>query len=227
MFDVKTIKRVATGIVASFAFAGAASAATLSVVGGTSSVLPSDFSASVIGGPAPLPAVGDPITSFSGNTPFGAGEGLQVSGDTQLKYTFMGKEAYASNSVVSIGGATLTNTGTVGSSFTVNQTGGLVSFLFSTLETIFEDINSNGTYGESLAINNGGASSFGGLHMAFSSVFNGGTSVLVFFGDGRGDADFDDMVIRIDAVPLPASALMLLGGLGGLGALRARKKKTA
>jgi hypothetical protein len=73
---------------------------------------------------------------------------------------------------------------------------------------------------------NGGVSDLAALSISFGAVFNNGKSVYAFFGDGRGDRDYDDMVVRIDAVPLPASALLLLGAFGGLGAIR-RKKKAA
>jgi hypothetical protein len=33
--------------------------------------------------------------------------------------------------------------------------------------------------------------------------------------------------ISVEVIPLPASALLLLGGMGGLGALRLRKKRAA
>ncbi len=229
MITMKHMKRAVAGIVTAVAFATVASAATFSVVGGTATTLPTDFDAALLAGPAPLPSVGDPITSFSGASPFGGGQGLHISANSQLTFTYLGKEATASNSAsqFSMGSSLLSTTGSNrGQSVTAGQSGpGFVNFVFSTMEGMFEDINGNGTTMEALSISNGGATGFSGLHIAFGMVFNNGRSVLAFFGDGRGDADYDDMVVRIDAVPLPATALMLLGAMGGLGALRLRKKR--
>ena len=230
MIDIKLLKRTVAGIATAVAFASAASAATFSVLGGTQTTLPTDFDAALMAGPSPLPAVGDPITSFSGATPFGGKEGLYISASSQLTFTYLGREATATNtaSQFSMGGTLLSNQQNVGTTATAGQAGpGFVDFVFTTLEGMFEDINGNGGTMESLSIANAGSSSFSGLHIAFGMVFNNGRSVLAFFGDGRGDSDYDDMVVRIDAVPLPASALLLLGAMGGLGALRLRKKAAA
>ena len=48
--------------------------------------------------------------------------------------------------------------------------------------------------------------------------------VLAFFGDGRGDSDFDDMVVRISVIPLPAGGLLLLTAMGGFAVARRKKK---
>jgi len=69
-----------------------------------------------------------------------------------------------------------------------------------------------------------------GMKLGFSTqIFDnavGGDSILVFLGDGLGDADFDDMVIGVGvfAVPVPPAAILLLTGLFGLGALKRMRR---
>ncbi|MBV1866717.1 MAG: VPLPA-CTERM sorting domain-containing protein [Marinosulfonomonas sp.] len=230
------ILRATFGIALATSVATVATAATLSVVNngsGVATTLPvgtggsSGFDLSSIYGSA-SPNVGDPITSFSAATGGTVNGGLYIDGSSELTYTFLGTEAGARNSVFGLGGATVTNRQALGTSFTVNHTGaGFVDFFFQTLERTWEDLNRNMIVNEALTIANNGLSAFGNLSMAFGEVFNNNSSVLVFFGDGRGDGDYDDMVVRIDAsvVPLPATAFLMLGALGGLGALRGRKKK--
>ena len=214
--------------VAGFAmFASAASAATFSILDsgmsavGPNATLPAGFSLSSIYGAA-SPVIGDSITSFTANPTNG---GLYMDAASTLTFTFLGKEAGAQNAAFSSGGATMTNQGPAGTTMTSSQGAGFVNFMFQTTEGAgWEDINGNGVFGETFSIANNGPSLFSGLSLAYGVVFNNGRSVLAFFGDGRGDIDYDDMVVRIDAVPLPAAGLMLLGALGGLVAMRRRKK---
>lgn len=202
--------------------AGSVSAASLSILDssltpvGPNATLPSGFSLGAIAN------VGDSISTFSSNPVNG---GLYLNGQGTLNFTFLGKEASAMNASFTTGGASITNHNGLNTTMSALQGGaGFINFLFQTVEGAWEDINGNGTKGETLSIANNGASAFSGLSLAYGTVFNGGKSVLAFFGDGRGDVDYDDMVVRIDLVPLPAAGLMMLGALGGLGALRRRKK---
>ncbi len=227
MIKARFFKRALAGLALAATMTTAAAAATFNITGGTASVLPSTYNPACNGCTAP--SVGDAITVFNGPTGGSIGGGLGVSAGTTLRFTFIGKEASALNALFSIGGATLTNNGGFNTTFTVVQSAaGLLNFLFQTQEAgMWDDINGNGSGNDTLGIVNGGNTQFSGLSLAFSSIFNGGRSVYAFFGDGRGDVDFDDMVVRIDVVPLPATALLMFGALGGLGALRARRRKAA
>lgn len=220
MLKFKKILGTATvGVVLAVAFSTSVAAATLSLVGtSTATTLPSTFSLSgALNGISP--SAGDIINVYQSPTNGGSiGGGLSLSTQSGLRFTFLGKEAGAANAVFSLAGSTLSNTGAVGSSFTTNYAAGAVSFFFETIFTLFNP--------GSQTITNGGISTLSALGLGFGSIFNNGQSVLAFFGDGRGDFDYDDMLIRIDVVPLPASLLMLLGSLGGFGAFR-RLRKTA
>ena len=186
-------------------------AATLSIVGGTADVLPGNFNpAPGSGGAAP----GDPIVTFSAGVDGGSiGGGLSLSAPSTVRFTFLGKEAGATNNLVELssGGALFLNsdTSSAGDFIDVADDGGFVDFLFNT-----------DNLGGLDSIWNGGIADDTRLSLAFKLV--SATEAIAFLGDGAGDNDYDDMVIRIQAIPLPASLLLLLSGVAGLGYLRRR-----
>lgn len=152
---------------------------------------------------------------------------LSIDGPATVSVTFMGKEAGWTNSA-RIGGSSISTAGGA-TSFSASVVGGVLDFVFSSLQ------------GGTIASAGGGI--IGDAAIAFSAIFNGGKSIYAFFDDSgaASDRDFDDMVVRIDlfdviveqqaairlaeipAVPVPASGLLLVGALAGFGALRRRK----
>lgn len=138
--------------------------------------------------------------------------GLEISGAAPIKVTFLGKEAGASNVAFSMAGGSITNdNANIGSSYIVDVMMGTVDFTFRSI---------------SLGTKAGADGFTGTAAIAFSAVTNGGRTVFAYFDDSGGsdDRDWDDMVVRIDVVPVPAAGLLLLGGLGGLAALKRRRK---
>ena len=133
---------------AGIALAAAASAATLTATGGRSTTLtdPSHPACACL-----TPSIGDPVQVFYSATDGGSvSGGLSTSGNTGMKYSFVGKEAGAQNAVFSLNGSSITNHwSNVGSSFTVSQSGpGMVDFSFQTAERGgWEDLNNNSIYG--------------------------------------------------------------------------------
>lgn len=208
--------------------AGAASAASLSLVGtgytagtigstGASFDLVSPAYTALAGG---VGDIGDAIGILSG-TAKNAGNGLSMSGPGKVTFTYLGSEAGFGNSSVNLlSAATIfSNQGgsAVGDTLSAMFPGGLMPFSY------------NSGNGSGIA-NNGAAfnTALADIGIAFSALFNGNRSVLVFFDDnGAGpDRDFDDLAMRIDvaAVPVPAAGLMLAAALGGLSAMRRRRK---
>jgi hypothetical protein len=203
----------------------AASAATFSLnttlgVGGVATTLPSGYD--LID-----PAVGYAIIDYTGapNAINGFG-GLQVSGadaNTIMTFTYIGKEASATNNAfLQLGGSIFsTATSNPGDVFAIvgvpNTNAAYVDFAFGT------DLNG----GQSINNFFGSATSTV-LHLAFTDITSNplATVVYAFFGDGTGDQDYDDMVVKIELsqVPVPAAGFLLLGALGGLGALRRRRR---
>lgn len=139
--------------------------------------------------------------------------GLSVTGKAKVTFTYVGSEA--DNTNFSAGGFSFTEANTVGDfgSF-VQLVDGLISFSFGTTLPA-----------AALISNDGSANPISDMY-AIGYKFISNTSYYVLFDDiAGGDRDFDDFALRIDvaAVPLPAGGLLLLGGLGALGAMRRRR----
>ena len=227
-------KTFALATVASLGISTAASAATLSLSGGSSDTLKAAGTAGTNfrlcqpgegnttcfnpnGLAAGLVPVGFQISEF-----FSSPVGLTISGPATIKVTYLGKEANARNTAFTLAGGSIQNlNANVGDSFTsvVNTLGPWPA------ELDFNFSSALGTAAGSAGFVAAGSATAG---IAFSNVFSGGKSVYAFFDDSGAtqDRDWDDMVVRIDVlsqVPVPAAGFLLLGGLGGLAALKRRK----
>ncbi|MFV0474259.1 MAG: VPLPA-CTERM sorting domain-containing protein [Pikeienuella sp.] len=205
------IKLLPIAAVAAFGLSESAGAATfgLDTTGGVAATLGAGYDLSE-------PTMPHSIVNFSG-AGFG---GLTVTPGATITATYMGSEAGASNGArLEFGLFAFSNaTSSVGDSVTFMNTGNLVNLLFST----------NNLGGDDAIDNSIGLSTDDRLNMAFTDISGATgdvTSVFAFFGDGAGDLDYDDMVIRLDisTVPLPAAGLLLLTGLAGIGFMSRRR----
>lgn len=209
------IKLFASAAVSALMIAGSATAATLSLVDTGTFTLDSKFTASDLGDVNGLADGVEIHTLSSGNI-----GGLSVDADhVKFRVTYLGSEADHTNEAFELasGGAgtvLFSNDGSSSIGDSVIFTGGLSGFV----AFLFKDTNQGET------ITNGDAStSSPGLRIGFSDIFDDGRSVIALFGDGAGDADFDDLAVKISIVPLPAGGLLLLTALGGIGFARRKK----
>lgn len=186
---------------------GAASAATLSLVGDYANdyvVTGNDF-------------------GYNGKLDYISGlakddtNGLFLSGPATVTYTYLGKEAGNTNYAKDASGEFFTTASVAGATHVVTQlVAGLLEFSLGTSAPLsaIGVIDNNG-FALPASIN---------YAIAFQKLTE--TSYVVLFDDvAAGDRDFDDLVLRVDIqpVPIPAAGLLLVGALGGLAAVRRRK----
>ena len=178
---------------------GPAHALTLNLVGGDGTpTIPADFDLNLETGLV----TGDALTVFNSTNDFTTtGDGLFLTGEAIVTFEFLGSEAGRENTFSVAGlGQLFTNAGgaTAGAIFSA----GILPFSFAT-EGGTEVADNAGTI-------------FPGLSIAFAAVTD--TSAILLFGNGAGDADFDDLAVKVSVspVPLPPAVWLFLSAILGL-----------
>lgn len=163
------------------------------------------------------------------------------SGGANLTFTFLGSEAGYNNSfwfrgikLFETGGNTnpggIFNAAGIATTTINSVASGLLDFYFmSPLGTAVNGSNPD----DGLGLGNVGPNFF--ISFDGDPTSSGGTSLVLWFDDNGADNDdnHDDMAIRISitngvaSVPVPAALPLMLVGLGGLGLMRLRRKKSA
>lgn len=219
-------KILATTLAFSLA-ACAASAATLSIVGGTVGTVPGGKAKNDALAPLGFP---NSLAGFYGSA-------IELVGSNgKLKFERLGAEAGYTNKFIYTatdpdltltdpGGGNFFNPNGIDSFTVSNVLEGLLGFKFH-------------TSGGNLSVANGSnpdntqPTPKPGINF-FATFGDGNTrngSILYLFFDDDGannDDNHDDLVIRISVVPLPAGGLLLIGAVAGLAALRRRKARAA
>lgn len=157
--------------------------------------------------------------------------GGQVIGTgSSYRYEFFGSEASYVNTL-SVGSDSISTAGETGGSG-VYSLSPMASFVSKSLDFEFStsgnDTNVNNFMNSGVLGNNPNDIGDGIDMISFAAVCvgdptgNNCRSVWLFLDDGGASEndDYDDMIIRITPVPLPAAAWMLIASMGGLFALR-------
>lgn len=135
---------------------------------------------------------------------------LSATVDTTFSVTFLGKEAGDVNFFIQDGSNYFfTNSATPGDTLSFNVSSGVLNFGFD---------GSN----SALASNTDTLSSFGKI--AFIEDPSGTYDFIIGFNDsGSADGDYDDLMIGVSAVPVPAALPLMASALGMFGVARRRK----
>lgn len=180
---------------------------------------------SAVGGDAnTVPAI-DGVNGFEGEN--GDAFGLHLTRNvSRLIWTFIGSESGFNNQFTGPDGVTRDE---VAFTFeTNNNKKGLIDFSF-TSGGVTPDTLNNGDV-QPIATNEGGTSTDMSLFLAMLDADGSrfGNNALIGFDDGGGsnDDNHDDYVLSVQAIPVPATLLLLGAGLIGLGAV-GRARKTA
>jgi hypothetical protein len=223
-------KILAAGALA-LSLAGTASAATLTINGGSAGTIPGG---TTNGNNAlvPLGLAGTAFGPYGGY--YGSQIGLTTNTKAKIKFTLLGWEAAYLNTFTS-GAGSFGSNGSGGKAGIWNAAG-LASFMTTTLPGLlnFSFETDGGPAGPTLTVNNGTNTVPSKNKVNFFASVVGdptateGNSLFLFFDDDGNtqDDNHDDLVVRVDvaAVPVPAAGFMLFGALGGLAALRRRRK---
>ena len=146
---------------------------------------------------------------------------LSALNDTTFAVTFLGKEASRTNFFVSNGtsvAGSANNVATVGQTFFFDVAAGVIDFGFR--GPVVTALNTDIKNQRIAYITNDGS--------YIDANTNNPYSFLIGFNDGDEiDGDYDDYVVGVSAVPVPAALPLMASALGAFGIARRRNKAKA